>query len=265
MPPRGERLWGDPDNIPAMKEETRWFILAGAGLVALSALLYTVEYLVFRDPNHLLLYFVGDLAFVPLEVLIVTLVIDRLLASRERESRREKMNMLFGAFFTRLGTPLLARFTRADPGIDGLGPHLKVGTGWTPARFREVKNRLETYRCEISPGSVDLEALRSFLAGHEDFLLRLIENPAIFEHEGFTDLLLALDHLYKELKAREDLAILPPTDRQHLSGDILRVYSLLIPEWLSYMEYLKDRYPYLFSLAMRTNPFDPSASVVLKE
>jgi len=27
------------------------------------------------------------------------------------------------------------------------------------------------------------------------------------------------------------------------------------------MEHLKNEYPYLFSLAIRTNPFDPEASV----
>jgi len=29
------------------------------------------------------------------------------------------------------------------------------------------------------------------------------------------------------------------------------------------MEYLKDHYPYLFHLAMRKNPFDSSASVII--
>jgi hypothetical protein len=31
------------------------------------------------------------------------------------------------------------------------------------------------------------------------------------------------------------------------------------------MEYLKAHYPYLFSLAMRTNPFDSKASVVIHQ
>jgi hypothetical protein len=30
------------------------------------------------------------------------------------------------------------------------------------------------------------------------------------------------------------------------------------------MKHLKDNYPYLFSLAMRTNPFDHEASPVVK-
>ena len=248
-----------------MKEETRWLLLAAAGLLALSALLYSAHYLIFHDEHHILLYLVGDLAFLPLEVLLVTLVIDQLLGSREKKARREKMNMLFGAFFTTLGTPLIAMFSRADPGIGALRSRLAAGEAWKPGRFQEVRACMESYQCSVPPGQVDLAALRDLLTAHEDFLLRLIENPAIFEHESFTDLILALDHLYEELKARGDLSALPRSDQMHLAADIQRVYSRLVPEWVSYMEYLRDHYPYLYSLAMRTNPFDPAASVIVKE
>ncbi|MEE8403001.1 MAG: hypothetical protein V3R93_04525 [Candidatus Hydrothermarchaeaceae archaeon] len=43
-----------------------------------------------------------------------------------------------------------------------------------------------------------------------------------------------------------------------------RIYGLMVYEWLAYMEHLKDDYPYLFSLAMRTNPFDQDASAEFK-
>jgi hypothetical protein len=87
----------------------------------------------------------------------------------------------------------------------------------------------------------------------------------IFEHESFTDLILAINHLTEELKARKDLTSLPRPDQHHLSADIQRVYSRIIPEWVKYMAYLKIHYPYFFSLAMRTNPFDPKVSVVIQE
>jgi len=48
-------------------------------------------------------------------------------------------------------------------------------------------------------------------------------------------------------------------------GTSQRVYGLLVPEWLAYMKHLKKNYPYLFSLAMRTNPFDADASVVVRQ
>jgi hypothetical protein len=43
-----------------------------------------------------------------------------------------------------------------------------------------------------------------------------------------------------------------------------RAYLLLISEWLAYLKHLKENYPYLFSLSVRTNPFDPNASPVFK-
>jgi voltage-gated potassium channel len=39
---------------------------------------------------------------------------------------------------------------------------------------------------------------------------------------------------------------------------------LLVNEWVDYMRHLKNHYPFLFSLAMRTNPFDQTASVIIK-
>ena len=57
---------------------------------------------------------------------------------------------------------------------------------------------------------------------------------------------------------------LPETDLMHLSGDVQRVYSSIVREWLDYLRHLQEDYPYLFSLAIRTNPFDRSASPVVR-
>jgi hypothetical protein len=46
--------------------------------------------------------------------------------------------------------------------------------------------------------------------------------------------------------------------------DVMRAYSRLIIVWPSYMRYLKEHYPYLFSMALRTNHFDPEASPVVR-
>jgi len=79
----------------------------------------------------------------------------------------------------------------------------------------------------------DLILLREFLLSKREFLLRLLENPNLFEHESFTDLLWAVFHLTEELDFREDkLAQIPDSDYKHLGGDLKRVYSLLIQQWL---------------------------------
>jgi hypothetical protein len=76
---------------------------------------------------------------------------------------------------------------------------------------------------------------------------------------------MAVFHLVEELESRPDISNLSELDLRHIAGDMQRAYSLLISEWLSYMKHLRENYPYLFSFAMRTNPFDPDASPEIKE
>ena len=52
-------------------------------------------------------------------------------------------------------------------------------------------------------------------------------------------------------------------DYDHLTGDMKRAFMKLLEEWLEYMKHLKKDYPYLFSLAVRTNPMDANAAVVV--
>jgi hypothetical protein len=72
-------------------------------------------------------------------------------------------------------------------------------------------------------------------------------------------------HLAEELDAREGLQGLPDADHKHLGGDVKRVYGQLALQWLKYMEHLIGSYPYLFSLSMRTNPFDTSATPIVQK
>jgi hypothetical protein len=172
--------------------------------------------------------------------------------------------MVIGTFFSEVGTRLIAHFSDFDPKLENIRTNLIVRKEWSDQEFVAVIKRLKDYDYEVTIHVINLVDLRIFLMGKRDFLVRLLENPILLEHESFTELLRAVFHLTEELAAREDLQALPDTDRQHLAGDVKRVYNLLVHEWLNYMQHLKDNYPYLFSLAMRINPFDQNASVIVK-
>jgi hypothetical protein len=252
------------NQVPLQVRRPSWLVVLGVALITASAVLYYAHYLIFRDSHHIFVYLIGDIAFLPIEVLIVTLILHRLLSARERRSRLEKMNMVIGAFQSEVGTRLLALVAAADPDIATVRSELVVGVRWTDAEYRKTERALVGRKYEVNIARVDLPALREFLLGKRDFLLRLLENPNLLEHESFTELLRAVFHVTEELEQRADLRTLPETDRAHLAGDIARAYSLLAREWLAYMKHLKDNYPYLFSLAIRTNPFDPAASPVVR-
>ncbi len=243
--------------------DRQWLIAFGAGLVILSVVLYALHFLVFHDLYHIGIYTLGDIAFLPLEVLLVALVFHQVLASRDRRQRMDKLNMVIGAFFSTVGTQLLTYISNNDPNLDEIRPLLMVTDTWTNETFREVAKRLKRHPCRVRIEDVDLDAIKRFLGSHEDFLLRLLENPLLLEHEKFTELLRAVFHFNEELQRRPGFPGLPETDLTHLAGDLERIYGLLIREWLDYMRYLQKNYPYLFSLAMRTNPFDETASAIV--
>lgn len=243
-----------------MKKIFNWQVLLGIFLIVLSSVFYLVHYAVFRDSHHIFIYLLGDIAFVPIEVLLVTLIIHRLLNEREKRDMLKKLNMVVGVFFSEVGTALLKSLSAFDSQSDKIGVRLIVAGNWSEQEFSMVKKYVKNYDCRIAINRGDIEGLRDFLVGERRFLLALLQNPNLLEHESFTDLLWAVTHLAEELSHRKDLKTLPNTDYEHLSGDIKRAYIMLITEWLAYMKHLNESYPYLFSLAVRTNPFDSAAS-----
>lgn len=182
-----------------------------------------------------------------------------------KRERLEKMNMVLGMFFSEIGTYLLAYLSDRDPDLDKIRKDLLVNDRWSDEEFSSVRTKLQGYSYKVDVSRVDLEPLHCWLKDKKDFFLRLLENPVLLEHESFTDLLQAVIHLTEELSHRKEFQGLPKTDLLHLAVDINRVYGHLVAQWLTYMQYLKGNYPYLFSLAMRTNPFDEEASPIVTQ
>jgi voltage-gated potassium channel len=191
--------------------------------------------------------------------------IEYLIVNRERSQRLEKLNMIVGVFYSQIGTNLLKKFSGIDPEIQEIRSALIVSNNWSPTDFTEAFVKLKRHKYHLDSSKISLVELHEFLLQYQGLMLALLENPQIFEHDRFTDLLHAVFHLAEELNARESLFDLPATDHHHLSGDLTRVYSQLVIEWLEYMQHLKKKYPYLFSLSMRTNPFDTNASAIVRE
>lgn len=242
---------------------SKWQLLIGMGLLVLSAAIYSLHYLIFRDVHHIFLYGIGDLAFVFIEVSLVSLVIHQLLRWNEYRNRLEKLNMVIGTFFGEVGTKLLAFFSDHDPDIGDIKKELVVSEEWSNADFLAVSRKLTAYDYALESEQMDLNIVRRFLNSKADFLLRLLENPNLVEHEAFTNLLQAVFHIHDELTARDNLGALPPDDKAHLAMDIERGYSLLVQEWLAHMKHLKLNHPYLFAFAMRSNPFDEHACPIV--
>ena len=231
----------------------------------LSVLTYLVYYLIFGNLNNMLMYATGDLAFVFINVLLVTLIIQTLLERREKEALIGKMSTVIGAFFSEVGRPLVLSLTKNGTKVPDFGTDLRFGPNWTDKDYDRATEKLAQNEINLKLDANDLLELKKLLTEKRSFLLGMMENPNLLEHERFTELLLALFHVQEELMNRKDVLSLPPSDISHLNKDVTRAFMLMTREWMLHMRHLQNNYPYLFSLAVRTNPFDPEADSVVKQ
>ena len=242
-------------------KKANWRVVLALGLIVASAVVYSLQVMLFRRSTDTLFYMLQDLAFVPVQVLLVTLVVNEMLARREKSQLQHKMNMVIGAFFVELGNELLGIFAQLDLRRAEMSGYLRIGPDWSAGSFARTRRSIRAHSFAIHSGPTSFRQLKSLLTDKRPDLMRLLENPNLLEHDTFTDVLWAVCHLAEELDYRPSLDGLTDADLAHLEGDAERAYRELVSEWLAYVAHLKDQYPYMFSLVLRTNPFDAEATV----
>ncbi|MCP1714785.1 hypothetical protein J2T58_000630 [Methanocalculus alkaliphilus] len=192
-------------------------------------------------------------------VTVVAYSIDIALSRSSLRAREKKVRMIIGVFFSEVGFALIELCKAGIPEIRAGINDLMVNDQWDAKRFAQARKNISSLKLQTDICSVNRVALHQFLKEKRTFLIMLLQHPMLFEHDPFSDMILAISHLEEELSARRDLNHLSPSDCAHLSRDCDRVFHLLLLRWLEHMEYLKLYYPFLFSLAVRTNPFNPEA------
>lgn len=231
-------------------------------LIVLSAVFFTLQYLIFHNLEEETFLIFQDLTFLPLEILMVTFLLDRILRNREKQERLQQIHIVISAFFNEIGTDTLREMGAAISNRQGIADKLDMKPGWAAKEFSGAAAAVKGYAFQSSPDTQTLNALRSHLPQKKAYLLQMFSNPNLLEHDTFTDMLWAMYHVIDELENREDFGVLPHADIKHIGGDITRAYGLLAFEWVNYMKYLKARYPYLWSIAVRKNPFAENSIVI---
>jgi hypothetical protein len=57
-------------------------------------------------------YLIGDLAFIPIQVIVVTLVIDKFVKQIEKRNMAKRINVIISSFFIESGTELMSVMSR---------------------------------------------------------------------------------------------------------------------------------------------------------
>ncbi|MDR2855875.1 MAG: hypothetical protein LBV40_06990 [Methanomicrobiales archaeon] len=244
---------------------SQWGVSLGVFFLLMSFLVYGAKTIVLGSESipDTVRYLFNALGFLFISVFMTTLFLNQLLTLRDKNERKEKMNIIRSTFFSEIGTPFLRAVSRTDPCQQQIFEIFTSNKPWHEI-YAECTALIDA-KTVLDISCLDLDALMRYLHGKRDFLLRLLENPVFLEQSHFTELLRALFHLTDELDSRPSLCELPKSDITHLTGDIVRAYDQMRRLWLLHMDYLNQSHPYLFSLALRTNPFNPDADPIVRD
>lgn len=235
------------------------------GLVILSVVIYFINYAIFKDAHHIFMFLTEDLAFIPIEVLFVSLIIERLIAKREKKHVMEKLNMVIGLFFTEMGTDFLRICVDSDPNIETIRSNFFIDFKWTKNDYLRTSKVVKDYDHKLDITKIDFSEVRDLIHEKRPMIIRMLQNQALLEHDTFTELLQAVFHLDEEFCVREKMGMNFEEEPDHLARDIERVYGFLTFEYLEYMQYLENEYPYLFYSALILNPYDQRDYATIKE
>lgn len=245
-----------------LKKPWSKFFLA-ALLIILSAAFFILQRLFFGRSKEAGFLFFQDLVFLPLEVLLVTFLLEGLIKQREKREKLEQINILVSAFFSEVGIEAIKVLNPFIVNKDGYANMVDIRQSWRDIDYKNAAKDALSYTFETDSTANDLEKVNKLLYWKKDEILTMFQNPNLLENNRFTSMLFAVYHLMDELYNRDDFITLPQSDYDHLSGDMERAYKLLVVEWLYYMRHLKNKYPYLYSMAIRKNPFKNNDSIVV--
>lgn len=232
-------------------------------LLIASITFFILQQIIFHDMHESGFLFFQDLVFMPIHILLVTFILDKILRDREKKERLEHQNIVISSFFSEVGTDVIEMFNPSITEIEEISSFLNMNQTWDDATFKHVSKTMEGYSYHVKITQDLLSMLKTQLPKKKEYILSLFSNPNLLEIDTFTNMLWALYHITDELENRDDITKLPDTDLEHLSIDIIRIYGMLLCEWIKYMKHLKVKYPYLWSLAIRTNPFAKNKSVII--
>ena len=224
-------------------------------LLCASALLYAIHYLIFRDLHHLAIFGLHELAFVPLEVILVTLGLDQLVEKTHREEARSKVSIIETLYFNESGGTMLRYLTSFDPGAARLRELLQVTEDWHSSDFRQAIRQLKSYPFLLDLDRIDFFGLHYHLSQRHEYYRSMLENPALTQSEAFTEMIMKIYLLWEELDGRTNLYQLPEKDRNYLAELLHEIYRELTEYWLDnvYNHSIHNRFR--LHRAIESNPF----------
>lgn len=178
---------------------------------------------------------------------------------RQARTRYEQAGVLIGLFLNEFGDSFLKQLAACDPAVFEIRQLLL--TQPPSAGFTRLRKSFLAHNFLVAPGLNQLMEMCGLLEAKSSLLLRLMENPVSLEQEKFMATLQTAIHLREELVHKRDLTAVSDKDMEHFLKDGSKAYRALAVTWLDYLEYQRQKYPYLYTRLLKSNPFSETISV----
>jgi hypothetical protein len=228
----------------------KFIIILGVILSISTLALYFINYLIFGDAHYLIKSFSDKLAFMPIYVFITVVVAEQLLRQSEKNEIARRTNALVGTFFNELGYDIIRILTKYDSNFSALNHTIQFDNGWDASKVKKIHKLAESYIYGAPKGIEDVLEIGQLLMEKKDFLLILMSNASLIEKDEFSELLLAVNHIYEALKTMGDVSDMSDDLVEHVHSDIEKVYRCLIRVWASYLSIIEKEDPYLYRLTI---------------
>lgn len=127
----------------------KWEFKLSIILFCTSILLYFIQYSIFKNVKAQYENLFNQLSFLPIYILIVTVIIENLLNKKEKEVILKKLNVVIGVFFNEIGRDLLSGFSSCDINFDSIKNGFMFNNNSFEKQYNENIEKLKNYRANI--------------------------------------------------------------------------------------------------------------------
>ena len=142
-------------------------------LILLSVSIYYLQNQIFHQESNTIFYLFQDLAFVPIQVLLVTLLLNRFLNLMEARKKTKKINVIISTFFVGVGIEILAMMSVFNRNNDQLYHLLQMSE---EGKIKSLRKKLNDFNYEILVDQERMMRLSALLNQYRDFMLNMLGN-----------------------------------------------------------------------------------------
>ena len=226
-------------------------------LIILSAIIYLLQILIFRDVRNTFFYIFQDFAFLPVSIAVATIAVGALLDERDRLQKIEGTRMLRSVFFTGIGSSILLKLSPCCIYSQEMASlmHVEGSTDTLRERSRlhkAIRQRQEEINAMDLRVKLDrdvYEGVCQILEDNRPELLIMSSNNNLMVEKSFKEVIWGIFHLMDEFHLRGHWEDLSEADIQHLEDDFSTVLRLMLANSIGNTWYLKETYPEFYGTA----------------